>query len=84
MKRLVAIGVIVLLLLAFVFAVTEVIAPLPPEDDSVSSSSGLSVAGYLKIFNATLVGGSSSAGALPSSGANVAIISPPQTPANIS
>ncbi len=81
MKRIIAIGVVVLLLLAVVFAaVTTVVPPSVPDFGGASSAAGQSVAQYLKEFNASLLTGSVSTST--SSGANVAVVSPPQTPAN--
>jgi hypothetical protein len=83
MKRLIAIGVVVLLLLAVVFAVTQIDAPLPPSDGSVASSGGKSVADYLKIFDAGLLGNTSASGVVAAPAntpSNVAVVNPPQAP----
>ncbi len=60
-KGIFVIGVLLalLMLFAFVFAVTQIDAPLPPSDGSTASSGGKSVADYLKIFNANLLGDNS-------------------------
>ncbi len=79
MKKLIAVGVFVLLLLAVVFAaITQVEPPAVPDFGGVSSASGQSVAQYLKDFDAKIL--TNAPVSTPPASSSVAVVSPPAGP----